>query len=68
MNYEVSPCPFLITDKSEEIELLTGLFCCQFREQTDCRGPTIRNNRKGGEKFLVHEFFFKACLSAGICF
>ena len=29
-------------------------------------GTTIRNNRSGGEKFLVHEFFFKARLSAGI--
>ena len=27
-------------------------------------GTTIRNNRSGGEKFLVHEFFFlkPACL------
>ena len=29
-------------------------------------GTTIRNNRSGGEKFSVHEFFFKARLSAGI--
>ena len=42
VNYDLSPCLFLITNKSEEIELLTGLFCCQLREQADCQKSMIR--------------------------
>ena len=30
------------------------------------KGRTIRNNRRGGGKFLLHQFFLKARLSAGI--
>ena len=43
VNYGLSPCLFLITNKSEEIAwLLTGLFCCQLREQADCQKSMIR--------------------------
>ena len=42
VNYDISPCLFLITNKSEEIELLTGLFYCQLREQADCQKSMIR--------------------------
>ena len=41
VNYD-SPCLFLITNKSDEIELLTGQFCCPLREQADCQKSMIR--------------------------
>ena len=29
-------------NEREDIELLTGLFCCQLREQADCKKSMIR--------------------------